>query len=558
MPGMEMDESEKIPITVGVVGHLDAITTEEHKQLIEKLFKDLADGYPNSPVYLFSSIAEGADRFVTNIFLDLKRNNEKYKERFELFIPMPFHDEEYRNDFDIDSDKEFMDLVKQAKRKFCISCDEKKIDKAQYYLDTGKFVANSSLILLALWDGQEGKKGGTADIVHYKRKGDDNDIAESTFEYDGSVFILPCDRNTTCEKISVVQDKKIELSLEMVLKDSSIREALEKIEEINSDSMKISQKVRTKSQSFLFNNPEKLDDHQKSLLNLYSTLDVLSVRFNEKYMKTVIWLFVIGLFLVMSFSIYTNLWLNKVVLAIAMLLIVSAGIIYSYSRITKDHSKYLYNRTLAEALRIQFYWNIAGINQNVSDFILRIHRKEFTWIEHLLSSIYGITYVNKPITSEDINTLTTSWVKNQADFFESSIKKMKQKLTQYHIISNLSFIIAFGLLLSIFFLENFYVENNYMNSLQVVIGTLLSIFALIRAFIQIKGYDQLLNQYELMNVLYQKAGQKINLISSTMKEAEKQRAYLKELFFIIGKEALIENGNWYLILKEKEPGLEGI
>jgi hypothetical protein len=260
----------------------------------------------------------------------------------------------------------------------------------------------------------------------------------------------------------------------------------------------------------------------------------------------------------MSFSIYTNLWLNKLVLAIAMLLIVSAGIIYSYSRITKDHSKYLYNRTLAEALRIQFYWNIAGINQNVSDFILRIHRKEFTWIEHLLSSIYGITYVNKPITSEDINTLTTSWVKNQADFFESSIKKMKQKLTQYHIISNLSFIIAFGLLLSIFFLENFYVENNYMNSLQVVIGTLLSIFALIRAFIQIKGYDQLLNQYELMNVLYQKAGQKINLISSTMKEAEKQRAYLKELFFIIGKEALIENGNWYLILKEKEPGLEGI
>jgi hypothetical protein len=97
-----------------------------------------------------------------------------------------------------------------------------------------------------------------------------------------------------------------------------------------------------------------------------------------------------------------------------------------------------------------------------------------------------------------------------------------------------------------------------MNSLQVVIGTLLSIFALIRAFIQIKGYDQLLNQYELMNVLYQKAGQKINLISSTMKETEKQHAYLKELFFIIGKEALIENGNWYLILKEKEPGLEGI
>jgi hypothetical protein len=209
-------------------------------------------------------------------------------------------------------------------------------------------------------------------------------------------------------------------------------------------------------------------------------------------------------------------------------------------------------------LRIQFYWNIAGINHNVSDYILRIHRKEFTWMEHILSSIYGITYINKPISSGAINDLTTNWVKNQVAFFESSIRRMTKKLTQYRIISNLSFIIAFGLLLSIFFLEQFYVRNNYINYLQVVIGTLLSIFALIRAFIQIKGSGQLLNQYELMNVLYQKAGQKIDQISSTMLESDKQYAYLKELFFIIGKEALIENGNWYLILKEKEPGLEGI
>jgi hypothetical protein len=73
-----------------------------------------------------------------------------------------------------------------------------------------------------------------------------------------------------------------------------------------------------------------------------------------------------------------------------------------------------------------------------------------------------------------------------------------------------------------------------------------------------KGYDQLLNQYELMNVLYQKAEIKINGTDFTIPETEEQLAWLKELFFIIGKEALIENGNWYLILKEKEPGIEGI
>ena len=549
---------EKIPITVGVVGHIDAITTPEHKKQIELLFKDLAAKYPNSPVYLFSSVAEGADRFVANIFLALKRDNEEYKERFELIIPLPFEDKEYKNDFDDDSHKEFEDLLKQAKRKFCIGCDSRKIDRAEHYLATGKFVADSSLILIALWDGHEGKKGGTADIVKYKRTGDDSDVAKSTFEYDGSVFVLPCNRNTTVDQVSAIQTQDIELSLEMVLEDSTIREALEKIEEINSDSLKISRKIHAKSQSLLISDPERLDAPQKSILNSYSLLDVLSLRFHKRYMHTVFWLFAIGLFIVMSLTIYTNLWLNKVVLAITMILIVLAGIIYFYSRITKDHTKYLYNRTLAEALRIQFYWNIAGINHNVSDYILRIHRKEFTWIEHILSSIYGISYNCKPITSSAIKDLTENWVKNQADFFESSIRRMTQKLFQYHIISNISFIIAFALLLSIFFLQNFYVKNHYMEHLQVVIGTLLSIFALIRGFIQIKGYDQLLNQYDLMNVLYQKAEAKINQVSSTLLETNEQHAYLKELFFIIGQEALIENGNWYLILKEKEPGIEGL
>jgi len=555
---MEMAGFEKIPITVGVVGHLDAITTEEHKMQIELLFKDLAETYPNSPVYLFSSVAEGADRFVANIFLDLKEKHEGYKQRFELIIPLPFEDEEYKYDLDNDSDKEFENMLKQAKRKFYIDSNGKKSDRDQHYLETGKFVADSSLILIALWDGLEGRKGGTSDIVKYKRTGDDSDVAKSTFEYEGSVFILPCKRSINAGQISAIQKKDIELSLEMVLKDSSIREALEKIEEINTDSLKISRKSQMSSQNFLVTNTEKLDAPQKSILNTYSILDVLSLRFHKKYIQTVVWLFVTGFFLVVTLAIYTNLWLNKSVLAIAVLLIVLAGIIYHFSRITKDHSKYLYNRTLAEALRIQFYWNIAGINHKVSDYILRIHRKEFIWIEYILSSIYGITYHKKSITAGAIDELTANWVKDQADFFKSSIRRMTQKLAQYHLISNISFIAAFVLLLSIFFLEHYYVINNYMNYLQVVIGTLLSIFALIRAFIQIKGYDQLLNQYELMNVLYQKAETKINQISSSLQKSDEQQAYLKELFFIIGKEALIENGSWYLILKEKEPGIEGI
>jgi hypothetical protein len=73
-----------------------------------------------------------------------------------------------------------------------------------------------------------------------------------------------------------------------------------------------------------------------------------------------------------------------------------------------------------------------------------------------------------------------------------------------------------------------------------------------------KGYEPLVNQYELMHVIYQRAESKINEVNDLPIDVSEKQSYLKELFFVIGKEALIENGNWYLIFKEKEPEVEGI
>lgn len=550
--------SGRIPVTVGVVGHLDVITSEEHKLQIENLFRDLAARYPSSPVYLFSSIAEGADRYVANIFLDLKRNNEEFKERFELIVPMPFEIEEYKNDFSDASDMEFQELLKQAKRSFPVGYESIEIDRPQQYLKTGKLVADSSLILIALWDGEAGKKGGTADIVKHKITGDDDTVAESTFDYDGTVFILPSKRAKSSYKVSGDIRNKDALSLDHILKDPVLKDALEKIEEINSDSMSIKKSEIEKSKSYLFSAPDKLSISQKSILNWYSVMDLLSQQFRKRDIFITICLFVLGILLILALEIYSNILLKRWVLGIAMFFIIAATLVYFYSRSTKNHKKYLYNRTLAEALRIQFYWNLAGINKNVSDYILRIHRKEFTWVKHILSAVYGITYNFGSISDKTINDLTVNWVKNQADFFESAIGIMRKQINFYHWISNMSFAVAFVLLGSILILGEFYETNHYLNWLLIIIGTFLGIFALIKAYIQMKGYEPLVNQYELMQVIYEKAELKIAEVNNLQMDIAEKQSYLKELFFVIGKEALIENGNWYLIFKEKEPEIEGI
>jgi hypothetical protein len=549
--------SDRIPITIGVIGHLDVITTEANSVQIEKFFRDLATTYPNSPVHLFSSIAEGADRYVAEIFLKLKRENEGYHDRFELIIPMPFDPEEYKEDFNDTSDKEFDDLLKQAKRSFTVSCDGNEIDRPHQYLKTGKLVADSSLILIALWDGRMGKKGGTADIVKHKITGDDDTVAESTFEYDGTVFILPSGREQSSEHIAKNQNSKESLSLDLVLRDITLKMALDKIEEINRNSLGISQSDFKKSQSYLFNKPEKLNLPQRSLLTWYSILDLLSLKSRRRDLQVTAWLFILGLFFILFLEIYSNIWVNKILLAVTMFILVLATVIIISSRVKKDHGKYLYNRTLAEALRIQFYWNFAGIQENVSDYILRIHRKEFTWVKHILSALYGLTYNIQSIDPETIKDLTDNWIKDQAGFFDSAIRRMISRIKHYHRVSNVSFVLAFILFVSIFFLGNFFEPDNFLlNILLVIAPILLGIFALIRAYIDMKGYKQLLNQYELMQVIYKRAEAKINELNQSQMKPGERNSYFRELFFVIGKEALIENGIWYLIFKEKEPEIE--
>ncbi|MEA1887538.1 MAG: hypothetical protein U9N72_10060 [Bacteroidota bacterium] len=549
--------SKRIPITVGVIGHIDLIATEKHSFQIEKFFSDLAEKYPNSPIHLFSSIAEGADRFVTEIFLRMKKDNDKYRERFELIVPMPFTAEEYKEDFDDYSDREFDELLKQAKRSFIVSKEGRDVSRPEKYLRTGKLVADSSLILIALWDGKVGKTGGTADIVKYKIRGDDDTVAESTFEYDGTVFILPGERKQSPGDILKYPARGKHLSLDNVLKDITLKEALSKIEEINRYSIRLEREGINKSQAYLFDKPDKLEVSEKLVMNWYSILDRMAVKTRRRDLQITGWMFTLSLLFIFTLEIYSNIWTNKLILAFSMFVLISTAALFIYSKLKNDHKKYLYSRTLAEGLRIQFFWNIAGINENVSDCILRIHSKGFTWVKHILSALQGVSFNRKNINDEIIKDLTENWIKDQLKYFDASVKIMRKRITYYHRVSNFFLVLSILLFLSIFFLGNFFVADLFMLNIMLVIAPImLGIFALIRAYIKTKAYEQLLNQYEIMQVIYKRAETKINELNTSQMKQEERLAYFKELFFVIGKEALIENGIWYLIFKDKEPEIE--
>jgi len=149
----------KSKIVVAITGHRDMIETEEINQKVSHFFKELIE--ENREIVLLSPLADGADRFVARIFLDLKNRYQK----LSLIVPMPFDKNRYMEDFSNSSKDEFLKLLDKSDEVF-----EVEHITASGYLDVGRYVVDSSNILLALWDGTyNGKIGGTGDVVEYAK-----------------------------------------------------------------------------------------------------------------------------------------------------------------------------------------------------------------------------------------------------------------------------------------------------------------------------------------------------------------------------------------------------
>lgn len=117
---------------------------------------------PDSPVLrVISPLAEGSDRFVAEEGLALG---------FELQCPLPFHREEYEKDFNSEHSRaRFHELLSKATAVLELdgyrNTTESPIRENSSYEAAGRIVLNQSDVVIAIWDGDPGKKGGTGQIV---------------------------------------------------------------------------------------------------------------------------------------------------------------------------------------------------------------------------------------------------------------------------------------------------------------------------------------------------------------------------------------------------------
>lgn len=556
----------KIPITIGIVGHKDAVVTDEHKNKLIQILNEVSVQYPNSPIRLFSQLALGADTEVAKLYVEY---SEKHNIDFKLIVPLPFN-KDYFEKTQFKAKEEltmFHDLLSKNERTFelnHLSEETKKAldidpnsnidDLTECYQMGGEFVADSSIILIALWEQVDNKlEGGSASIVNYKieesYKGGKGD--SSLFDNYGSLISMPCNRGQNQLVLDLKQDY-----LNTLLEDTSIKKALDKIEELNTSLFQIESSTLSQSSDYLYTEKSSLSSENKKLQSIYSLVDSQANYNQKKYNKLLKGFFILGFIVLCSFESYKHLGLSNSLFFSTVFLLISAYMIYKVSSKWKNHKKYIEDRVLAEALRIQFFWNISKLRLSVSDYLLSIHKKENDWLKHILYAVYGCCYPSENSKKVSADKLKSNWINDQKEYFIKKVDQLENKEKQNHLISNVSFSLGLVLLLLIFLLNMKDHHHPWLHPLIVIDSIAFGVFALCKAYFEKKGYEQTKTQYQLMENIYTTSSKKIEEImtSSTGNQSEE----IEHILFLTGKEALVENGNWYMIYKDKDPEVEGI
>jgi hypothetical protein len=133
-------------------------STDALLQRMRDEVRQACDGEPCT-MQLLSSLAEGSDRLVAESALRLG---------YELVCPLPLAAADFAQDFaTVESRAEFSSLLERAARVFVVA-DQSSEDTSRVaaYERAGRFVTDSSQLLIAIWDGEEARgRGGTGQVV---------------------------------------------------------------------------------------------------------------------------------------------------------------------------------------------------------------------------------------------------------------------------------------------------------------------------------------------------------------------------------------------------------
>jgi hypothetical protein len=589
-----LPNQSRLPLVIGVTGHRD-LQPQDREPLgaaLRAWFAELRRTLPSTPLVLLSPLAEGADRLVARVFLEAGAGER-------LLVPLPMQLHEYERDFASgESLKEFRALC-AAGQSFEVPStlfreplppEDAPDWRERGYERVGAFIVRYSHLMLALWDGHDtGQRGGTSEVVRFRLEGLPDRLLARGDPLDppeiGPLYHLPTPRSSARAGTGAPGAPGAPRALYPPAWGShaeaaeSTRRFLEQLETFNRDATAFQAKHPTRverSRAWLYSGAAgsnaaapaaapagpPLGEAESHILGVYAVADAMALWNQRLAYRMVVFLLVLGVGAVLWNQVYGARADLLAAVGYLSWLLFALLVYYAATRFAWQQ-KHLDFRSLAEGLRVQFFWRIAGLDVSVADSYLRGHRQELQGVRQSLRFADLLAFAScrlePPCAVERLRFVQREWIEGQRRYFVGAegrggiVDRDQRRLRRASWAMRAS--IALGALaLAVTFLQHQLLPPLLPIPLLLAAATLaFASAAAIAAYSEIMGLAAHVRNGRKMGEFFRRAEERLKPVLEPADDGAPPLSSeaAERVLIDIGREALAENGEWLILHKDR-------
>jgi hypothetical protein len=559
----------RLRLSVGVTAHRDLVAAEEPalRARVRHFFQQLRGDFPDLPLRLISALAEGGDQLVAEVALDLG---------IELVVPLPMSQREYEKDFEDPAILErFHRLLARARvRVLPLAPGLSHADIAvrgesrdRQYAQLGMFISSHCQLLLALWDGNPSDAtGGTAQVVQFHIHNvmpglSVEQVAPNLLADDESdlVYHLPCSRRLEAAMPAPadLQPRWLTLAGSQPVErriPEHYRHVFGQMETLNRDMARYTAPMAASTWS-LFDDriPGAAPPVAIGVERLFHAADWLAIHFQRRVRSSLLCTHAIAALMGLAFILYSNVSMNPFFVE-AFLLLFGLGVLLTMIGHRRQwQRKYLDYRGLAEGLRVQLYWRMAGVepppNSSLGyDSFLQKQDVDLSWIRHAMR---GTGLLRDEFFRPDsawLAWVVAHWIGDaegaggQLQYYQQGTRRRENA---YHLTERMGAIALAGGLLGaiVLLIGGQKMGPGTQQQLMLVMGLLPFLAGIREAYSYKKADKELIKQFHFMSRLFESCRGRLRLANT--------EAQVRRLLLALGRACLEEHAEWILLHRER-------
>ncbi|MGF6997394.1 hypothetical protein [Paraburkholderia sp. GAS32] len=547
----------QVPFLVAAIGCRDVLTEDEPRlrDAVETELHRLARCATSLHPCLLTSLADGTSQLAADVALKLGW-------RVMAILPMALSD--YEREFATPASlTRFRALLAQCSQRLelpapaVIDADVSG-QRGQQYRDLGRFFVRHAQIVIALWDGcaEDGEPGEPAEVVRFAREGVTNPVSRGLPSEDcAPVSHILC--RSRQNPSGAVQDE-IGLYAGVVEPNRRVIESMRKfVGSAHDCSRKWRDVVETSKQHLLGKPPHamRLPESLEPLVELYGLADTDAIMAQSLRRNSVFVILGIVLLAVLSHEFYTGLVPTQWMVLAYLAALLGAFAVHRWAfKHRRCDERYLDYRALAEGLRVQLFWSIAGEETKVSDHYLLHQATELGWIRVTLRNIALSIPPSTDSGSETsrFGEIRKRWLEDQRNYFVGRDSKLGKahfhdaRAKSWNRAALVAFFIGLAVISPCLISDIIKLDHPAREWLLVASTLAIGLAGIFKAVEKVNAHKETSLRYLRMGRLYDLALKEFN---AAMGAADVSRA--RHCLTAIGREALAENAEWLLLHRDR-------